>query len=131
MPYHTKACPKSRNIAAGCNCKGALVKPETHPQTQMEPAPRLTYFVGNANGHGLIRIEIDGTGEHVASMPRGAKSEAYAEKIVRAVNSFDDLLEACRIALVRLDRLQDDGTGDHSPAYLRIHSILAKAEGRS
>jgi len=47
----------------------------------------LTYFVGNANGRGLIRIEVAGTGEHVASMPRGQKSEVYAKLITNRYNS--------------------------------------------
>jgi hypothetical protein len=47
----------------------------------------LTYFVGNANGRGLIRIEVAGTGEHIASMPRGTASEARAAQIVSRFNS--------------------------------------------
>ncbi len=43
-----------------------------------------TYFVGNANGRGLIRIEQDGTGVHVASMQRGAISQANARLIAAA-----------------------------------------------
>lgn len=47
---------------------------------------KLNYFVGNANGRGLIRIEVEGTGEHVASMPRGKMSEAYAKEMVERWN---------------------------------------------
>lgn len=47
----------------------------------------LTYFVGNANGRGLIRIEVAGAGEHIASMPRGKASEARAAQIVSRFNS--------------------------------------------
>lgn len=62
-----------------------------------------TYFVGNTNGRGLIRIEVDGTGEHIASMPRGAISEARAAFIVRAVNSHAALIEALEWALMFFD----------------------------
>ena len=42
-----------------------------------------------------------------------------------------DLLAACKAALARLDRLYDDGTGEHSPAYLQVKAAIAKAEGRA
>lgn len=43
------------------------------------------YFVGNANGRGLIRIEQKGTGVHIASMVRGPESEANAKFITDAM----------------------------------------------
>lgn len=56
------------------------------------------YFVGNANGRGLIRIEAHcdsvEAGKHIASMPRGADSEANASFIVLACNSHYSLVEA-------------------------------------
>jgi hypothetical protein len=57
-----------------------------------------TYFVGNANGRGLIRIEAQHdspeAGTHIASMPRGAISEANAALLVEAVNALPNLLSA-------------------------------------
>ena len=50
-----------------------------------------TYFVGNANGRGLIRIECGlrstDAGHHIASMPRGPRSAADAKLLTEAVNS--------------------------------------------
>lgn len=46
------------------------------------------FFVGNANGKGLIRIEghcdSPEAGHHIASMPRGDVSEANAQLIAAA-----------------------------------------------
>jgi hypothetical protein len=67
--------------------------PTAPAQAQHSPLP-WTYFVGNANGRGLIRIEQEGTGVHVASMPRGAVSEANADYIVRACNNAQRLADA-------------------------------------
>lgn len=52
------------------------------------PGP-WTYFVGNANGRGLIRIETAHdakpvAGVHIASMARGGVSEANARLIAAA-----------------------------------------------
>ena len=47
------------------------------------------YFVGNANGRGLIRIEQLGTGVHIASLQRGAVSEANARLIAAAPTMSD------------------------------------------
>lgn len=55
----------------------------------------LDCFFGNADGRGLTRIEVHGTGEHVASMPRGSVSEATALEICRRWNAHTDLLAAC------------------------------------
>jgi len=63
----------------------------------MKPNPSRTpwtYFVGNANGRGLIRIEVEDTGEHITSMPRGAADEANAAHIVRCVNAHPRLVAA-------------------------------------
>lgn len=68
------------------------------------------YFVGNANGRGLVRIEAASesadAGSHIASMARGAVSEANAAHIVRCVNNFDALVEA-----LKLIAAQDQGCG--------------------
>lgn len=63
--------------------------------TQHTPASGpLTYFVGNSDGRGLIRIETDlrapVAGIHICSMPRGAQSEANAEEMVRRWNGYDE-----------------------------------------
>lgn len=54
------------------------------------PGP-WTYFVGNANGRGLIRIEQYGTGEHITSLARGAIGEANAGRIVACVNACEGM----------------------------------------
>ena len=61
------------------------------------PGP-WTYFVGNANGRGLIRVEVCGTasencGHHIASFTRGHENEANARLIAAA----PDLLAACKL----------------------------------
>lgn len=96
------------------------------------------YFVGNANGRGLIRIEVDGTGEHIASMPRGNKSEDRA----RLMTAAPDLLEALK-KIVREDdtgpmtyEQGSDGRyrpvgGSKGPLSEIALAAIAKAEGRS
>lgn len=77
-----------------------MTMPTTEDNGRGYTALPWTYFVGNANGRGLIRIEGDisseEAGHHIASMARGAVSEANAAFIVRACNSHNDLLEALR-----------------------------------
>ncbi len=55
---------------------------------------KLNVFVGNANGRGLIRLEIENTGKHIASMPRGSASEEYALEIMNRWNTHDELVSA-------------------------------------
>lgn len=73
----------------------------TTPSQKHTPGP-WTYFVGNADGRGLIRIEVDrsadGAGTHIASMQRGTQSEANAAFIVRACNAHDGLVAALETA---------------------------------
>lgn len=61
-----------------------------------------TYFVGNANGRGLIRIEQEGTGKHIASLVRGDEAEKNAALIAAAPELRNELALAC-IWLERLD----------------------------
>lgn len=49
----------------------------------------------------------------------------------RLIAAAPDMLEACKLALHRLNDLLDDGTGEHSPAYNQIQAAIAKAEGQS
>lgn len=62
----------------------------------------LTYFVGNSNGRGLIRIETAHdapiAGIHIASMPRGDQSKADADFLVHAANCHAELLDGIRKA---------------------------------
>jgi hypothetical protein len=66
----------------------------TQSHTPTPLAKEIDIFVGNANGRGLIRIEEYGTGEHIASMPRGVKSEAQANEIMRRYNAHVELVQA-------------------------------------
>lgn len=80
------------------------------PTTEQQlRAAKLTYFIGNANGRGLIRIEVDGTGEHIASMPRGKKSEDYAAALVRAYNRAESLESSLVEMIALLKHPDDDG----------------------
>lgn len=63
-----------------------------HPHTP----GNLDVFVGNADGRGLIRLEIRGTGQHIASMPRGAQSEADAARLSLCWDMHDEMKEALR-----------------------------------
>ena len=49
-----------------------------------------------------------------------------AQTSATAINR--ELLAACEVAIHRLDRLDDAGSGGHSPAYLQIAAAIAKAE---
>jgi hypothetical protein len=63
----------------------------TEAEVRFKHTPRpWNYFVGDANGRGLIRIEQHNTGEHIASMLRNEASEANARLIAAA----PDLLAA-------------------------------------
>lgn len=61
----------------------------------------------------------------------GLNNEAEDEANARLIAAAPDLLVACKAALVRLERLDDAGTGEHSPAYLQVQAATAKAEGRA
>ncbi len=69
----------------------------TPAPAQKKPNPvKLCYFVGNANGRGLVRIEIDGSEEnagfHIASMTRG--KESWAAEMVDRWNCHGDMIAA-------------------------------------
>lgn len=72
----------------------------------------LTYFVGNSNGRGLIRIEEEDTGEHIASAPRGTQSEANIAELVRRYNSHDAILAALKglLRYAEINTCQHDET---------------------
>jgi hypothetical protein len=62
-----------------------LLKHRPTVQAPVVPSGPWDYFIGNANGKGLIRIECQG--RHIASMPRGKESEEFAKLIVDSVNA--------------------------------------------
>ena len=91
---------------------------------------------------------IHHNGQHVAHVvnnerhPDGdtgsPEQRANAEFIVRACNSFDDLLAACKAVAAALDRIQQDGSivwlddgPVHESASERLAWVIAKAEGTS
>lgn len=57
---------------------------------------KLTYFIGNANGRGLIRIEDADTGEHIASLTRD--QHARAKSLTHRYNCHDELVAALKQA---------------------------------
>lgn len=94
-PLHNLLCPLH-----GAKRKTPIAQTDLHPQTQMEPL-RIVANGDAAKCHPAIilghrlRIIIDRSEDFGDPLPT-------AERILRAVNSFDDLLEAAKGALVRL-----------------------------
>lgn len=58
------------------------------PSNHVFTAGPWDYFVGNANGRGLVRVEAaltsEDAGEHICSFPRGPKGEAHAALVTEA-----------------------------------------------
>jgi len=103
-------------------------------QTQHTPTPwQVSHgatggniYPVNSHSH-RTRIDYD--------FPSAITTEDYkqcqnnAEFIVKAVNCFDDLVEACKVALdYMLDEKSSDVTG--AQALLIIKQALARAEGK-
>jgi hypothetical protein len=100
------------------------------------------YFVGNANGRGLIRVEAavssDDAGEHICSFPRGPKGEAHAALVAEAGTVAHEtgltprqLAERCKELEAALTFTQSD------PCFVLLGSVtkdevraaIAKATG--
>jgi hypothetical protein len=79
---------------------------------------------------GLFTELVDADGKHIMEVfDDGGVSLSQAEFIVRAVNSFDSLVEACRAARDRLKRAhQTNYEGDGDSAYEMCCAALSKAE---
>jgi hypothetical protein len=79
----------------------------------------LDYFVGNANGRGLIRIETGPgakvAGEHIASLTRTKQNEAYADALVFRFNEYGALRSLARDLANALDGLL---AGVHGDGYI-------------
>ncbi|HXE09583.1 MAG TPA: hypothetical protein VN612_16895 [Acidobacteriaceae bacterium] len=94
------------------------------------PGP-WTYFVGNANGRGLIRIETAHdakpvAGVHIASMARGGVSKANARLIAAAPL----LLQELRGASTQMERAAEcieAGRYDEALLYVRSMSRSRRA----
>lgn len=91
---------------------------DLHPQIQMEPTPRPWCVMSSvfATNDGAFYIAPCNISELTTFLPiarldtaSSEKDEANAEFIVRAVNSFDDLLEACKEVQGNLYTVQDIG----------------------
>lgn len=86
-------------------------------------------FIGNGDGKGLIRVEVDGTGEHVCSLPRGVKNAARGKLIAAAPTLFMVL------SAINLDSGREVlGTADYdirmSAGFLnQLRAALALATG--
>lgn len=91
------------------------------------PGP-FTYFVGNSNGRGLIRIETAHdapiAGIHIASMPRGSQSKANAAFLVHTANCHAELLATLKFVN---EHCQLYGAAD--AAREKIDAAIARAEG--
>lgn len=86
------------------------------------------YFVGNANGRGLIRIEGEGTGEHIASMPRGAVSESNARLIAAAPDLLAALEDLVGYAAAEIGIPPNEAVGG---AFKQARAAIAKARGQA
>jgi hypothetical protein len=104
------------------------------------------YFVGNANGRGLVRVEAaissDDAGEHICSFPRGSKGEAHAALLAEAgtvlheagltprqlAEQRDELLAALQWALAELDKSTSYAhPGQFLACDTRARAAIAKA----
>lgn len=91
-----------------------------------------TWFKGNANGKGLIRIESScdarPSGIHISSLTRSPENEANAALIAAA----PELLEACNAYIRYLQAKIDSGRFKYAEAQLKNQCLaaIAKAEGR-
>ena len=77
------------------------------------PGP-LDVFFGNGNGRGLIRIETaaqceSGAGEHIASLARGKRFEAYALELVKRFNTHDATQAELTSLRAEVERLRTRG----------------------
>lgn len=92
------------------------------------------YFVGKANGRGLIRIETgQGTkpqGEHIASLVRNQQSEANARLIAAAPDLLEALIKA-RKFMARCNTYPPHYSADTGEAVselaIEINAAIAKA----
>lgn len=93
------------------------------------------YFVGNANGRGLIRVETAASaataGVHVASLARGGNSEANARLIAAA----PELLEALENMVgtgAQFEDYCDDSEHDAESrcVFCIARAAIAKVEGK-
>lgn len=93
----------------------------------------LDYFVGNSNGRGLIRIEGHGTGEHVASAPRGAESEKRVAEVCRRYNCHADLLAALERAHTALFTSSRKALSlmEYEATMADVTAAIAKARGHA
>ena len=91
-----------------------------------------TYFVGNACGRGLVRVEAasdsQSAGEHVASLTRGPVSVANANYIVRACNAHADLVAALK-RLMWLETSQGVTDDEIETALEAAGNAISKAKG--
>lgn len=99
----------------------------TSPPTQ----GTYCYFVGNANGRGLIRIEADHSspdaGKHIASLPRGKDSEAMAAFMVDAMNEHAPLYAALENLLGAFGRIATQEQRDTESEALADARAIIKA----
>lgn len=96
----------------------------------------LDYFVGNANGRGLIRIEACSespeAGDHIASLTRTAKNEANAKHIVLCWNTHEELVEALEGAAKALAMLTEpDAIKSTSVQHAWAQCIAAERSARA
>lgn len=106
--------------------KTPIAQADLHPQTQMEPNPRPWHVGFGADSDSAYYI-VSADGKIVAELDTHSSiaDSQNADRIVRAVDSFDDLYEACK-AVAGVFEGQED-----APMYARRAIIaVAKAEGK-
>ena len=85
-------------------------------QGQHNPLPGDTLTAIEQEGFGTVCAVLDYEGESVY-------------RILRAVNAYDDLLEACRAVLSSL-QWEEKRSGTTYNGYEELAAAVAKAEGR-
>lgn len=109
-----------------------------------EPLKPGDWFVGKSQLDPYEPDEFDGTIWEVPDplyCREGEDPEPYcvaenvpdkdtADRIVRAVNSHEELLKACEKAIQRLDLANDDPTGLTYDTYITLRNAIAKAKGQ-
>lgn len=89
--------------------------------------------IGDA-GHTIFGPKTDAPSPETIATMEGMNFKANARRIVTAVNCHDELVEACKAALIRItdleDYLSENGTRIVRSCADQVRKALAAAEGR-
>src|SRR5262249_29801347 len=97
-------------------------KDQTRNETDDPRFPR-SFSITEDMAYGYFHIRL----KRGAWWPNTSSLNAQLRReIERRINGFLQLEDAAQMALARLDRLDDAGTGSHSPAYNKLKKTLQK-----